>query len=55
MEEGRPARAEKYPRGGRACMKETTEQLFARAQDAIEAADILWTKEKTDIADGRAY
>lgn len=36
-------------------MKETTEQLLARAVDAIEAADILLTNEKTDIAAGRAY
>lgn len=36
-------------------MKETTQQLFARAVDAIEAADILLTNGKTDIAAGRAY
>jgi uncharacterized protein (UPF0332 family) len=36
-------------------MKETTDQLFARAVDAIEAADILLTNGKTDIAAGRAY
>ncbi|HLF74978.1 MAG TPA: HEPN domain-containing protein [Anaerolineales bacterium] len=36
-------------------MKETTQQLFARAADAIEAADILLTNDKTDIAAGRAY
>ena len=36
-------------------MKETTQQLFARAEDAIEAADILLTNDKTDIAAGRAY
>jgi uncharacterized protein (UPF0332 family) len=36
-------------------MKETTQQLLARAVDAIEAADILLTNEKTDIAAGRAY
>ena len=36
-------------------MKETTQQLLARALDAIEAADILLTNEKTDIAAGRAY
>lgn len=36
-------------------MKETTRQLFARAVDAIEAADILLTNEKTDFAAGRAY
>lgn len=36
-------------------MKETTYQLLARAVDAIEAADILLTNEKTDIAAGRAY
>jgi uncharacterized protein (UPF0332 family) len=36
-------------------MKETTEQLFARAVDAIEAPDILLTNGKTDIAAGRAY
>ena len=36
-------------------MKETTQQLFDRAVDAIEAADILLTNGKTDIAAGRAY
>ncbi len=36
-------------------MNQTTEQLFARAVDAIEAAEILLTNEKTDIAAGRAY
>ena len=36
-------------------MKETTRQLFARAADAIEAADILLTSDKVDIAAGRAY
>ena len=36
-------------------MKETTQQLLNRALDAIEAADILLTNEKTDIAAGRAY
>lgn len=36
-------------------MKETTEQLFARALDAIEAAEILSTNGKIDIAAGRAY
>ncbi len=36
-------------------MKETTQQLFARAVDAMEAADILLTNGKTDIAAGRAY
>ena len=36
-------------------MKETTAQLFARAIDAIEAADILLTNGKTDFAAGRAY
>ena len=36
-------------------MKETTSQLFARALDAIEAADILLTNDKIDIAAGRAY
>jgi len=36
-------------------MKETTSQLFARAVDAIEAADILLTNDKVDIAAGRAY
>jgi uncharacterized protein (UPF0332 family) len=36
-------------------VKETTQQLFARALDAIEAADILLTNGKTDIAAGRAY
>jgi uncharacterized protein (UPF0332 family) len=36
-------------------MKETTRQLFARAADAIEAADILLTNDKADFAAGRAY
>jgi len=36
-------------------VKETTRQLFARAVDAIEAADILLTNHKTDFAAGRAY
>ena len=30
-------------------MKETTQQLFARAADAIEAADILLTNDKVDF------
>jgi uncharacterized protein (UPF0332 family) len=36
-------------------MKETTQQLFDRAVDTIEAAEILLTNGKTDIAAGRAY
>lgn len=36
-------------------MKEHTGKLLDRAQDAIEAADILLTNEKVDIAAGRAY
>jgi uncharacterized protein (UPF0332 family) len=36
-------------------VKETTRQLFVRAADAIEAADILLANHKTDIAAGRAY
>lgn len=36
-------------------MKETTRQLFARALDAIEAAEILATNGKVDFAAGRAY
>jgi len=36
-------------------MKETTRLLLARAADAIEAADILLTNDKTDFAAGRAY
>jgi uncharacterized protein (UPF0332 family) len=36
-------------------MKDTTQQLFARAVDAIEAADILLTNGKVDFAAGRAY
>lgn len=36
-------------------MKETTRQLLDRAQDAIEAADILLTNDKADFAAGRAY
>jgi hypothetical protein len=35
-------------------MKDTTRQLFDRAVDAIEAADILLTNDKADIAAGRA-
>ena len=35
-------------------MKETTAKLLERAQDAIEAADILLTNGKVDIAGGRA-
>ncbi len=31
-------------------MKEITRQLFARALDAIEAADILLTNDKVDFA-----
>jgi len=36
-------------------VKETTRQLFDRAVDAIEAADILLTNDKANIAAGRAY
>jgi uncharacterized protein (UPF0332 family) len=36
-------------------VKETTRQLFDRAVDAIEAADILLTNGKTSIAAGRVY
>ena len=36
-------------------MKETTQQLLDRAVDTIEAADILLTNGKVDIAAGRAY
>ncbi len=36
-------------------MNETTRQLFARAVDAIEAAEILATNGKIDFAAGRAY
>lgn len=36
-------------------MKEHTLKLLDRARDAIEAADILLTNEKVDIAAGRAY
>ncbi len=36
-------------------MKEQTAKLIDRAQDSIEAADILLTNDKTDIAAGRAY
>ena len=36
-------------------MKENTAKLLDRAQDAIEAADILLTNEKVDISAGRAY
>lgn len=36
-------------------MKETTQQLFDRAVDTIEAAEILLTNDKAEIAAGRAY
>ncbi len=36
-------------------MKETTAQLFARAIDAIEAADILLTNGKNRLCRGHAY
>jgi uncharacterized protein (UPF0332 family) len=36
-------------------MKEATHLLFARAMDAIEAADILLANDKADFAAGRAY
>ena len=36
-------------------MKETTQQLLARAADAIEAADILLANDKVDFAAGRVY
>ena len=36
-------------------MKESTHQLLARAVDTIEAADILLTNGKAEIAAGRAY
>ena len=36
-------------------MKETTQQLLNRAVDTIEAADILLTNGKAEIAAGRAY
>ncbi len=36
-------------------MKETTRQFFARAADAIEAAEVLLTNDKVDFAAGRAY
>jgi uncharacterized protein (UPF0332 family) len=36
-------------------VKDTTRQLFDRAFDAIEAADILLTNNKADIVAGRAY
>ncbi len=36
-------------------MKETTQQLLDRAVDTIEAADILLTNGKPEIAAGRAY
>ena len=36
-------------------MKEQTSKLLDGAQDSIEAADILLTNDKTDIAAGRAY
>ena len=36
-------------------MKEQTAKLLDKARDTIEAADILLTNDKTDIAAGRAY
>ena len=36
-------------------MKEDTAKFLDRAQDSIEAADILLTNGKVDIAAGRAY
>jgi uncharacterized protein (UPF0332 family) len=36
-------------------VKDTTRQLFDRAVDAIEAAEILLANNKVDIAAGRAY
>ena len=36
-------------------MKETTRQLFTRAADAIEAAEILLANNKADFAAGRVY
>ncbi|HEX5836687.1 MAG TPA: HEPN domain-containing protein [Anaerolineales bacterium] len=36
-------------------MKENTAKLLNKPQDAIEAADLLLTNEKIDIAAGRAY
>jgi uncharacterized protein (UPF0332 family) len=36
-------------------VKDNTAKFLHRAQDAIEAADILLTNEKVDIAAGRAY
>lgn len=36
-------------------MKEQTAKLFEKARDSIEAADILLTNNKVDIAAGRAY
>ncbi len=55
MAKRRPARAEKCARGRYPGMKETTQQLLDRAIDTIEAADILLTNEKVEIAAGRAY
>jgi len=36
-------------------MKEQTAKLLDKARDSIEAADILLTNNKADIAAGRAY
>jgi uncharacterized protein (UPF0332 family) len=36
-------------------MKKTTEQLLAKAQDAIEAAELLVAGGKSSIGAGRAY
>ena len=36
-------------------MKRRTEQLFAKGEDAIEAAELLLRSGKKDFAAGRAY
>jgi uncharacterized protein (UPF0332 family) len=36
-------------------VKESTKQLLARAADVLEAAEILLTNGKAEIAAGRAY
>jgi uncharacterized protein (UPF0332 family) len=47
--------AEECTRGRSAGVKDSTLQLFGRAVDTIEAAEILLKNGKTEIAAGRAY
>jgi len=49
------ASSAQYPRRGSGSVKESTKQLLARAADVLEAAEILLTNGKAEIAAGRAY